>query len=501
MNARTLCWALLLLVSKLFAQAPSSAGKTNINTVLLPSSSPLVSFRILFNTGSASDPAGKEGLASLTAAMIAKGSSQKLVYDEILKRMYPMAASFDWQVDKEMTVFSGVTHVDTLYNYYALISQMLLTPGFREDDFNRLRTDALNYLRISLREGNDEELGKEALYCSIYEGTPYGHHNMGKISALEKMTVEDVINFYRTNYTRSTLTLGLSGGYPEDFLKKIKADLATLPLGAPAALKLEKPELQPGMQIKIIARETRSTAISIGFPIDVRRGDDDWVALSLVASYFGQHRSSNSYLYQRLRELRGLNYGDYAYIEYFPRGMFQFQPDPNMGRQQQIFQIWLRPVPLGQGLFTLRAALFELNKLTEEGMTQENFEATRQFLSKYVNILTGTEDSRLGYALDSQYYGIPDFVDYVKAGLNKLTLDQVNAAIRKHLKSNSLRVAIVTKDAAALKERILSGKPSPITYNSPKPAETLEEDKLIEKQEIPVKPDAVTVIPVDELFQ
>src|SRR5882724_2202155 len=84
------------------------------NTVLLPNRSPLVTFRILFLTGSAYDPKGKEGLASLTAAMLAEGGSRTKPYSEITEAMYPMATSFQWQVDKEMTVFSGSTHVDNL---------------------------------------------------------------------------------------------------------------------------------------------------------------------------------------------------------------------------------------------------------------------------------------------------------------------------------------------------------------------------------------------------
>ncbi len=39
-----------------------------------------------------------------------------------------------------------------------------------------------------------------------------------------------------------------------------------------------------------------------------------------------------------------MNYGDYAYIEAFPRGMFQFFPDPNMARRAQLFEVWLRPL-------------------------------------------------------------------------------------------------------------------------------------------------------------
>ncbi|NAW49808.1 hypothetical protein, partial [Salmonella sp. gx-f5] len=78
-----------------------------------------------------------------------------------------------------------------------------------------------------------------------------------------------------------------------------------------------------------------------------------------------------------IRELRGLNYGDYAYIEYFPRGMFQFTPDPNLARQQQIFQIWIRPVEPQNAHFTLRLALYEFDKLLRDGLTRESFEATR----------------------------------------------------------------------------------------------------------------------------
>jgi len=474
------------------------------NTVLLPNRSPLVSFRILFMTGSAYDPKGKEGLASLTAAMLAEGGSRAKTLSEITDAMYPMATSFEWQVDKEMSVFSGSTHIDNLDKYYSLIREMLLDPGFREDDFKRLKEDAINYLKTSLRSGNDEELGKEVLYTMIYPSThSYGHQNMGAIGALEKLTIKDVRDFYQTNYTKMNLVVGLAGGYPSSFPKQVELDFAKLPTGAidqPQA-KLSRPKLDSGTKIQIVQRETRSTAISLGFPISATRPDKDWPALAVVASYFGQHRSSNSYLYQRLREARGLNYGDYAYIEYFPRGMFQFEPDPNLGRQQQIFQIWIRPVEPQNGHFVLRAALYEYDKLVREGMSKEAFESTREFLSKYVNVLTATQDAQLGYALDSRYYHIADFPTYMREQLAKLTLDDVNRAVKLYLKSDAMRVAVVTKDAAGLRDAILSNKPSPITYNAPKPKEITDEDKVIEVYKIVVKPADLAIVPVEKVFQ
>ena len=63
---------------------------------------------------------------------------------------------------------------------------MLLEPGFHAEDLTRLKTEAINHLKVSLREGNDEELGKEELHNRINRGHPYGHHNLGTMSALEK---------------------------------------------------------------------------------------------------------------------------------------------------------------------------------------------------------------------------------------------------------------------------------------------------------------------------
>ena len=496
---KRLCVLFMAVCAIVSAAEPEIPGP-EVSILAQPKNSPLVTFRILFRSGAAYDPVGKEGVAALTAALVAEGGTRNLSYDEILKRMYPMATSFGWQVDKEMTVFTGSTHLDNLDKYYALIREMVLTPGFREDDFKRLKSDALNFLKVSLREGNDEELGKEHLYNLIYREHPYGHHNVGEISALEKLTLQDVTRFYTSNYVRGNLVIGVAGGFPQDFPERMTKDFGAMPTGELQRENFKHPDLEPGMRIEIIQRDTRSTAISMGFPIEVNRSHPDFVALKVVQSYFGQHRSSNSHLYQRLREARGLNYGDYAYIEYFPRGMYQFQPDPNLARQEQIFQIWIRPVPPEQAVFTLRAALYEYDKLVSDGLTEEAFEATREFLSKFVDVLLQTQSAALGYALDSRYYEIAPYGEFMKSELSKLTVEKINEAIKKHLKSNQMRVVMVTKDGEHLKQAILSGEPSPITYNSPKPDAIIAEDKIIEKYSIPTKPEWMTIVPVEKVF-
>ena len=147
----------------------------------------------------------------------------------------------NWQVDKEMTVFSGTTHVENLDKYYALLKDMLLDPGFRQEDFTRVRDAAVNFLKVSLRESNDEELVKEYLYNVIYAGHPYGHHNRGTISALQRLTLDDVRAFYREHYTRANLVIGLAGGYPKGFDTQVETEFGKLPAGTPDHKRFEAP--------------------------------------------------------------------------------------------------------------------------------------------------------------------------------------------------------------------------------------------------------------------
>jgi zinc protease len=144
--------------------------------------------------------------------------------------------------------------------------------------------------------------------------------------------------------------------------------------------------------------------------------------------------------------------------------------------------------------------LYELNKLIHHGMTQQDFEATRNFLLKFVNILTKEQDQQLGYALDSRYYGIDEYTKYIAERLKKLTLEDVNRAIKKDLQDKNIKFAFITKDAEDLRNRLINNTSSPITYQGAKPAELLEEDKIIQDYKLDFKADKVSIRPATEVF-
>jgi zinc protease len=254
------------------------------------------------------------------------------------------------------------------------------------------------------------------------------------------------------------------------------------------------------MQVEIVEKDTRATAISFGHPIEVTRAHPDFAALWLARAWLGEHRSSMAHLYDRIREARGMNYGDYAYIEAFPRGMFQFLPDPNLARRAQIFEVWIRPVVPENAHMALRIATHELEKLIADGLTAEQFEGTRNYLMKNVYLMTANQDQQLGYALDSDWYGIGEFTATMRERLRKLTREDVNRAIRAHLSPRDLSVVIVAKDARELADRLVADAFSPITYDAEKPAALLEEDKIIGARKLGIALEKVTITKIEEVF-
>ena len=480
---------------------PAETGKLPIEAKLIPSpSSPLVAFRLIFRVGSQNDPKGKEGLAALTAAMVAEGGTRSLSYGQLLEKFYPMAASLDGACRKEMTIFQGTVHRDNLKAFHPLAAEMLTAPRFAPEDFERLRNEALDYVTKSLRGNNDEELGKWTLQSELYKDHPYGHPDLGTVEGLKAITLDDVKAFHKKYYVRSTLFLGMAGGFDAPVVDQVVPSLAALGENGPKELALPKPSVPHGLEVTIVAKPAEATAISIGFPIDVTRSDDDFYALAVANSYLGEHRTFNGKLMNDLRGKRGLNYGDYSYIEDFIQEGGSTFPVPNNPRRQQYFSIWIRPVPRDKAVFALRAALWELDRLVEKGISESEFQMTRSFLLNYSKLWVQTLSRRLGYAIDGHFYGRDDLVSELAQRLPRLTALQVNAAVRKHLKPAGMKLAIVAQNAGELREILLANKPSPMNYDTQgTPEDILAEDKQIAV--FPLKNVTVKIVPVAEMFE
>jgi zinc protease len=475
-----------------------------MKSVLLPSkATPFVSFRFLFGAGSIDDPRGREGASALTGACLAEGGTKRLTYEQLLEALYPMAAGIGVQVDREVTVVHGTVHRDHLEPYYALLRQVVCEPRFDANEFERLKSDQLNALIAGLRAVDDEGLGKEALMAGMYAGHPYGRPVEGTAAGIRALVREDVVAFHRAHCTQDGLTVGLAGDFSDAFARRVQDDLTALPEQGDARPPLPAPVRPRGIEALVVTKPARAWAISLGHPIDVTRAADDFYPLFVANSYLGEHRTFNGVLMNGMRTLRGLNYGDYSYVEAFVQDGGSTFPLPNVLRRQQAFTIWIRPVAAEHAHFALRQAIRELRRLVTTGLSRDAFEETRAFLQSYDKLWVQTPARRLGYAMDGAFYGTMGLSEELDRRLPAMTVDDVNAAVRKHLSAENLHIAIVAdpEGAGPFVEALAANSPSPIHYETETRPEVVLEDREIAVENLNTDPARCRVVPADSMFE
>jgi len=480
------------------APATSSEG---LRVLVAPRpGTPFLTLALRWDTGSADDPPGKEGLAQLTARLWAGGGTRRLSPAQLERALYPLAARFEVTVGEETTTLLVRAAAKDLPRLLPIVRELLAQPRDDAAELERQRAQALSFVERELRGERDEDLGKAALDALVFAGHPYAHPPAGTARGLRAIKLDDVRGFRTRLFGQRRLTLALAGATTDAVATELRAIASALPPGE--ARDTETPEVPAGgPRAVIVQKETASVAISMGFPLAVTRADADWLALRVAMAAFGEHRQSGGRLYQRLRAARGLNYGDYAYVERFHEDGGRTIQQPGHPRRRPLFSIWLRPVEPPNAVFATRAAVFELARLVREGLSEEELERTKRFLAGYSLLWDETDRLRLGWALDDAFYGAPHALARLRRDLGTLTLAQVNAALRKHLDPARLRFAFVARDARALERALGSGAPSPIRYASPRPPKLLEEDKRVEVQPLRLGASDVRVLDGRKMFE
>ncbi|HEX8952345.1 MAG TPA: insulinase family protein, partial [Polyangia bacterium] len=283
------CTLLVMLALPAAAATPAVAGGSPGVVTLPANTHPVVALALSFHAGAVDDPPGKAGLTYLTARVMAEGGTEALSAKQLLETLFPMAADVRTRVDKEQTTFFANVHRDHVQKMVTILGDIVAHPRFDAAEFARLRDAAVNDVEKRLRQGDDENLGKEALAELLFRGHAYGRLTLGHVGELRKLTLDDVKKQAARVFSLDRLTIGVAGGYTPDVVAKLKAAVAVLPeKGSPLVeIALQQPH-KP--RVRIVEKDTASTAVSIGVPWSLTRHSPDFAAWLVARSAFGEHR-------------------------------------------------------------------------------------------------------------------------------------------------------------------------------------------------------------------
>jgi zinc protease len=268
---------------------------------------PLVQVNLLIQAGSGDDPAGKFGIASLTAAMLDEGAGSRSALQiaddvEFLGANLATSSSFDASAVR--------LNVPTARLAAALpiMADVALRPAFAQAELDRLRQERLTTL---IQARDDPAQVAPLAFARVVYGGPhrYGTAAMGTPATLKAFTTSDLRSFHTAMYHPANSTLVVAGDVSADAVLPLlekqfggwKAPAAPARTAVPAALQLTQ------RQITIVDMPgAEQSQIRIGW-VGVPRSTPDYFTLQVLNTILGG--SFTSRLNQNLREKNQFSYG------------------------------------------------------------------------------------------------------------------------------------------------------------------------------------------------
>ncbi len=280
---------------------------------------PMVDVQVDFDAGARRDPAGKSGLASVTASMTAKGiaagDGPALDENELSEAWADIGGSFGGGASADRMSFTmrSLTYPDLLPKAVQLAARQLGEPSFPERIWLRDR----ERMAAAIREANTRPatVAGRAFAAAVYGTHPYGYQTTE--ASLAQISVGEMRDFYRSHVEPCRAKVSLVGDVTrtqaETLVSALLARLPQRPAGACEALP-PVPEVAPLAQpeVKAIPFQSAQAHVLIGQP-GYKRNDPDFFPL-FVGNYILGGGGFVSRLTNEVREKRGLSYSVYSYF-------------------------------------------------------------------------------------------------------------------------------------------------------------------------------------------
>jgi predicted Zn-dependent peptidase len=274
---------------------------------------PVVSFLLLLSRGSASVPAGRPGLAALTADMLDEGSGDRSALD-IEDALSGIGAQFETEVGSDATVLSLLALPRFADTALGLLSDIVTRPRLARPDFDRVRDLRLNRLR-QLRD-LAPAVADLALARLLYGSHPYGRLPIGTIAGLESSALDEVAWFHAQVWQPAQATMVAAGDATHDELlgavERAFGGWLAGSLDGPRALAVRDPVAVaapplPSAALALVDRpRAAQSEVRIG-QVGVARLTPDYYPLLVLNAILGGQFVSR--LNMNLREDKGYTYG------------------------------------------------------------------------------------------------------------------------------------------------------------------------------------------------
>jgi len=167
----------------------------------------------LLEGGSVQDPVNKLGQAHFTTSMLTRGTKSRS-FSAYHQELESRGASLGFSCGTRYTWFRGQSLAEDLEILLDLASDSLMNATFEEQYVERLRNQLIAGLAI--RDQDTAEVASMLLDRFLFTDHPYGHPVDGTAETIESISRQDLIDFYKDNYSPVGMIIAAAGAVETD---------------------------------------------------------------------------------------------------------------------------------------------------------------------------------------------------------------------------------------------------------------------------------------------
>jgi zinc protease len=391
---------------------------------------PLINVFALVKTGAAADPVSQEGLASVTAGLLRKGTKTRTAQQFSADFDY-IGGSFGADAGADFTTVSAEFLTKDLARGLELFSDAVLHPTFPQDETDKILAQSLDGVKSS----KDEPQAVLGLYFEgyLYGAHPYGRPSDGDELSLKSIKRDAITKFYEANYAPGNTILGIAGEFDAaEMRKKLEAAFGAWPGRTVENKTIAAIPPAKGKRLLLIDKpDATQTYFAIG-NVGTAVNEPDRVAIRVVNTIFGGRFTSE--LNEALRVESGYSYG--------ARSFFDSRKAPG---------------PFEIASFTknetttpaIDLALQILEKLHKNGVTEEQLKSAKSYIKGQFPPTMETSGQLVRRIVVNEFYGLgDDEVNQLEARIDAVTLAMAKQTIEKHFPLDNLVFVLIGKASA-----------------------------------------------------
>ncbi len=192
---------------------------------------------------------------------------------------------------------------------FELLAEILTNPNISEKSFDR---DTVEKEKRTLKSRIQSVFDDKMRYASVRlleemcKGEPYALQVNGEAADVEKITAENLYEYYKTAFLEDELDLYVIGDVEENEVKKLATELLHFESRTPNKVKKERISKKAEVNEVKEEQDVKQGKLNIGYRTNIVYGDSDYFALQVFNGIFGGF--SHSKLFINVREKASLAY-------------------------------------------------------------------------------------------------------------------------------------------------------------------------------------------------